>query len=686
VGTVVANRVGFQGDPSVYTFRTDDPEAVAGAGIVYWKEVSAGEREMFARDPDSGGDIVQITSGNGLNGGAISASDITTGILAQANGGTGLDSSSVTDGQLLIGGTASNDFTLATLTAGTDISIVNAGGSITINSTASGTTTFTGLTDTPANYTGAALDILRVNAGATAVEFVAEGSDFLTQYTLLAGRAGGQLLVGGTGTADPLTLRANNTGLPGPIIFEVEPGVEAGRFALTEQFLAGRTTGFAAADVAEFEKNENAAVRLLVQNTTDGTLSSSGFMAISNRGELLQLALSSDAFTPNAGINANEGFLWLQSGIGSMALITGGAAPIRFVTNTVEEMRLLSGGGIVNGSGEGGTVAATGNTLRAPDIVTGGAGNLAGADNTIAAGIGTGIGDAAVIAFHLPIVAATGDNIQTRASRLTLDMVASTTVLTMAAAQAMTVSTAAGDLTLSPSAGVVVTPGTIGPVTGQQHTLPTVASDTFALLAATQTFAAKTFTTPTIASFTNATHDHSNAAGGGLIAVADFGPFQLYSDQLENPNTADWAVNALAPSEADDNNDGITVRAFDATAEEGVGFTLEIPEGATNMIIRVRGRARTGPAGARTIALKLYNRGLPADAAVQAWTAGTTLADIDLPITTEFFQYDEETISLATLSLTAGELTQFELTRVDPAAGTELTVDYLLHEIQVEWS
>lgn len=36
-----------------------------------------------------------------------------------------------------------------------------------------------------------------------------------------------------------------------------------------------------------------------------------------------------------------------------------------------------------------------------------------------------------------------------------------------------------------------------------------------------QTLSGKTLTTPTIASFTNATHDHSNAAGGGTIAHSD---------------------------------------------------------------------------------------------------------------------------------------------------------------------
>lgn len=44
-------------------------------------------------------------------------------------------------------------------------------------------------------------------------------------------------------------------------------------------------------------------------------------------------------------------------------------------------------------------------------------------------------------------------------------------------------------------------------------------TDTIATLAATQTFTNKTLTTPTIGDFTNAGHDHSNAAGGGDVAL-----------------------------------------------------------------------------------------------------------------------------------------------------------------------
>ena len=81
----------------------------------------------------------------------------------------------------------------------------------------------------------------------------------------------------------------------------------------------------------------------------------------------------------------------------------------------------------------------------------------------------------------------------------------------------------------------------------------------------------------------------------------------------------------------------------------------------------------------------MYNRGLPDNAAVESWSTGTTLDDIDIP-TNEFFQYDTQTITLASLGITAGELTQFELTRVAPGAGTDLEGDWALKLIKVGFS
>lgn len=57
-------------------------------------------------------------------------------------------------------------------------------------------------------------------------------------------------------------------------------------------------------------------------------------------------------------------------------------------------------------------------------------------------------------------------------------------------------------------------------------TLPD-ATDTACGIAATQTLTNKTLTTPTIASFANATHDHTNAAGGGTLGASAIASGQL---------------------------------------------------------------------------------------------------------------------------------------------------------------
>ena len=62
----------------------------------------------------------------------INLSTKVTDILAVENGGTGLDGSVVSDGQILIGDSTTSDFNLTTLTAGTGIVIENTPGNVTI--------------------------------------------------------------------------------------------------------------------------------------------------------------------------------------------------------------------------------------------------------------------------------------------------------------------------------------------------------------------------------------------------------------------------------------------------------------------------------------------------------------------------------------------------------------------------
>lgn len=179
----------------------------------------------------------------------------------------------------------------------------------------------------------------------------------------------------------------------------------------------------------------------------------------------------------------------------------------------------------------------------------------------------------------------------------------------------------------------------------------------------------------------------TNAGGGTATitipgAATDFPEFQFNADNMQSPTNADWVVAQLAPLSADASANALSVRLFDDVEVEGAGFELEIPSGATSIVLSFKARAVTAPGAAATVGLELYNRGIPDNAAVEAWSSATTLTDIDIP-TNAFFQYDTQTITLASLGVTAGELTKFELTRVDPTGGTELVGDWALVQIKV---
>ncbi len=91
------------------------------------------------------GSVTSVNASGGTTGLSFSGGPITTsgtltlaGTLAVANGGTG--QTSYTDGQILIGNTATGGLAKATITAGSGITITNGNGSITIASTAGGGT------------------------------------------------------------------------------------------------------------------------------------------------------------------------------------------------------------------------------------------------------------------------------------------------------------------------------------------------------------------------------------------------------------------------------------------------------------------------------------------------------------------------------------------------------------------
>jgi len=130
----------------------------------------------------------------------------------------------------------------------------------------------------------------------------------------------------------------------------------------------------------------------------------------------------------------------------------------------------------------------------------------------------------------------------------------------------------------------------------------------------------------------------------------------------------------------------LTVRRFDDTAEEGVGFILDVPSDATNIVFGFKSRAETAPASAHNILPRIYSRNVPDNGAVGTWTDGSDLTELSMPTNTNF-QYDSQSVSLSTVDATAGNLTQFEVTRYHTGiTNPDLTGDWDLLELSVSFT
>lgn len=239
-----------------------------------------------------------------------------------------------------------------------------------------GVTAFLKLNDTPANFTGNSLSLVRVNAGEGALEFVDETSDFLSQYALLAGRPGGQVWTGGLNSGDDVTLTATANATPGDIIFKSSPALEAGRFLSTRRFLVGLLAQVVATSIAEFRLNQNATTQLIVENTTNDTAAGAAFQ-LGTDSATCQLLARSSGFTPIAGEEADALHVLSSAASNGIILITKDAAPIKIKTNQILRATWLAGSNTLQGSGgltvEGGTGSANTLTLSATSNATPGA-------------------------------------------------------------------------------------------------------------------------------------------------------------------------------------------------------------------------------------------------------------------------------------------------------------------------
>lgn len=169
-----------------------------------------------------------------------------------------------------------------------------------------------------------------------------------------------------------------------------------------------------------------------------------------------------------------------------------------------------------------------------------------------------------------------------------------------------------------------------------------------------------------------------SATGGSQVVTA---PTTFYAGSFDNPG-ADWAISLVAPAQSDPSRISMTVRAFDDTQEEGIGFPITVPTGVTTMNFSFKHRASTAPSTARNVVMRFYRRTVPNNAAVGTWSAATTLATLSIPANANY-QYATTSIALSTLGLTTGTLYLIEMTRYGGSGSDTLVGDWLLFETGV---
>jgi hypothetical protein len=191
--TLSASNAEFSG--SVLIYGTASLSAVPDAA--YIRYVSGIDRVRVFPGLDVSGS--STISGNLDVTGSVSASSFTgsgagltnlpaanlTGIVPLANGGTGIDASTVTSGKLLIG--SGSAFSLGNLLAGTGVTIDNNSGSITINAAGSGgTVTSVSAGDNIGVVSGSTTPIVSLSASLTGLTNVSS-SNLTASVGLLAG-------------------------------------------------------------------------------------------------------------------------------------------------------------------------------------------------------------------------------------------------------------------------------------------------------------------------------------------------------------------------------------------------------------------------------------------------------------------------------------------------------------------
>ncbi len=246
-----------------------------------------------------------VYSGNGSSLTSLNASNISSGTVGVAYGGTGVNGSAAANGQLLIGN--GSGYTLANLTAGTGLSISNGAGSITIANT--GVTSLTGTTNqvNVSASTGAVTLSLPQDIATTSTPTFAG-------QTLTGGLTGTTATFSGNISAQRLSLSDSSGGVSGPNLVVGSGALAAAQSgsglntALGIGALASNTSGYqnvATGYQAMFSnttgyQNVATSYQALYSNTTGNSNIATGFGAMyANTTGYRNVALGYQAMVSN---------------------------------------------------------------------------------------------------------------------------------------------------------------------------------------------------------------------------------------------------------------------------------------------------------------------------------------------------------------------------------------------------
>ena len=323
---------------------------------------------------------------------AIAATQITSGTLTVAQGGTGAVSLT---GYLKGNGTSA--FTASATIPSTDISglgtmsIQNAnavtitGG--TINGTAIGGTTpaagaFTTLgatgnatlaTITAGTWNGTAIGATFGGTGQTAVATgdLLYGSATNTWSRLTAG-ASGTLLIGGATPSYSSSPTITGTMTAGAFVAN-----EAITGSLSQGAIAYGTLGYSDTNIyASFTSSVNSYNQLVVQNTSNGSSASANLLVSNNLGTSTtyfgELGMNSSGFTGTGAFNAAN-TVYLDATTADLAIGTTTANSVHFVVNSsaTDSITINGSTGLVSFPGTGAITLPVGTTAQEPTGVSG---------------------------------------------------------------------------------------------------------------------------------------------------------------------------------------------------------------------------------------------------------------------------------------------------------------------------